>query len=1225
MTVAVVGAGPRGLWAAECLADEARAHRVPVAVDVVDDAPPGAGAAYGPGQPDHWTLNVDSRIVRTGVGTFADWARGHGPGAGAGGAGDAGQPAGDAGQPAADRNAAGDAADGNAAGDAGQPAGDAVPFPPRSVVGDFLADSWRALAADPDRAPWFTLRHVRRRVRDVRQVAGGWSVDGVTYDDVLLATGHAATWPGALPRDGERRDGDRGDGRDGERGDRDGADGARDGNRRDGDRGDGRDGERGDRDGADGARDGNRRDGDRGDGRVRTVGVYPPDGLRSIPAGARVLVRGAALTFIDAALELTVGRGGRFVGTGTGLTYRPGGGEPAVIRPVCRSGRFMEVKPDPRGRLAGIRDDAAARRARAAVVTCADLAGMTAALEGYAVALLDAAGAGGGDGNGSGSDTGSNSGAALRAVRAVVAGTDAGRDAVAALRRSRDIAVGAAPPGAAWAVGQAFRQLYPAIVGRVADRTRPPLVGFGALARTLERVAFGPTPDNASRLLALIDAGVVDCADLADPTAVDRALAGGAAPGDAATPDAVVAGHGAAAAATSDAPTPAAADVVVDAVLPPAGIVPGTLLAETLARHGVDAAEVSVDPDGAVAGLPGLAVAGRDTEHLLPGADTLSRDLHDVVPRWARGVVTRHRTTAVRDPRAAATVPLTGRLEPWAVELLEDPGRCDRLLVGHGSPVNVLRPAPVLRAVDELIAAGRDCGVDVRVFMARKANKGLAFVDAVRDAGHGVDVAGEAELRQVLARGVPGERIILSAAVKPAALLDLAVRAGVVVSADGPEEADRIADAAARAGTVARIAPRLAPDPGLLPATRFGARAGAWGRWLRGGGGASGGGAGGDAGVGGGAGARGAGGAVAVVGVHVHLHGYSASDRRVALGEALGVVDAARQAGHVPTFVDLGGGVPMSYVDDPAQWAAFLRAREAVSGAGGAGADGAAHTDGAGTDAVGATHADASDMTGERFTWKDDPLRTIYPFHQSPTRGDWLRDLLTGPVEVRGVDDGAADGDPADGTDTPAAAGTANTTGATTAGGDVGTHCGAGTANTAGADTDTPADGEAVSAADALVVRGLRLHLEPGRSVLDGAGLTLARVAFLKERSDGVPLVGLEMNRTQCRTTADDLLVDPVLVPCVSAGAPAPDRGPGYEGFLVGAYCIEDEVIVRRRMRFPRGISVGDVIALPNTGGYFMHILESASHQIPLARNVVAVDAGASGRLDFRVDPVDER
>ena len=33
-------------------------------------------------------------------------------------------------------------------------------------------------------------------------------------------------------------------------------------------------------------------------------------------------------------------------------------------------------------------------------------------------------------------------------------------------------------------------------------------------------------------------------------------------------------------------------------------------------------------------------------------------------------------------------------------------------------------------------------------------------------------------------------------------------------------------------------------------------------------------------------------------------------------------------------------------------------------------------------------------------------------------------------------------------------------------------------------------------------------------------------------------------------------------------------------------------------------------IALPNTGGYLMHILESASHQIPLAANAVRTDHG---------------
>ena len=63
------------------------------------------------------------------------------------------------------------------------------------------------------------------------------------------------------------------------------------------------------------------------------------------------------------------------------------------------------------------------------------------------------------------------------------------------------------------------------------------------------------------------------------------------------------------------------------------------------------------------------------------------------------------------------------------------------------------------------------------------------------------------------------------------------------------------------------------------------------------------------------------------------------------------------------------------------------------------------------------------------------------------------------------------------------------------------------------------------------------------------------------------------------------------------------------EAFLVGAYCIEDELILRRKVRFPRGVAAGDIIAIPNTAGYFMHILESASHQIPLAKNVVWPEA----------------
>ena len=146
--------------------------------------------------------------------------------------------------------------------------------------------------------------------------------------------------------------------------------------------------------------------------------------------------------------------------------------------------------------------------------------------------------------------------------------------------------------------------------------------------------------------------------------------------------------------------------------------------------------------------------------------------------------------------------------------------------------------------------------------------------------------------------------------------------------------------------------------------------------------------------------------------------------------------------------------------------------------------------------------------------------------------------------------------------------------------------------------------------AEALRARGLQLRCEPGRSLVDGCGLTAARVEFRKQRRDGTWLIGVAMNRTQCRSTSDDFLVDPLLL-----RPPAPESGeaPGtgaIEGYLVGAYCIERELLTWRRLRFPHGVEVGDIVVFPNTAGYLMHILESASHQIPLARNLVVGAAG---------------
>ena len=434
------------------------------------------------------------------------------------------------------------------------------------------------------------------------------------------------------------------------------------------------------------------------------------------------------------------------------------------------------------------------------------------------------------------------------------------------------------------------------------------------------------------------------------------------------------------------------------------------------------------------------------------------------------------------------TVPLRARWESWMRELIESPQQVKGLTSRYGSPVNALNPAPLRHNAQELLDAGASHGVETQVFFARKANKALCFVDAAREAGLGVDVASENELRQVLSREVAPERIILSAAIKTESLLRLAVSQGVTISCDSRAESARIAAIAQDLRTTARVAPRLAPDPAHLPPTRFGEKLRAWRQveWPE---------------------------SLLVAGVHVHLHGYSEADRRTALAEAISLVEHLRAVGQPAGFIDIGGGVPMSYLESREQWENYL---ECI--------------------------ASQRAGTGEPFTWKSDPLSNTYPFWQEPTRGEWLDLLLSGKVTGYG------------------------------------------------------------QAGQALRERDIALHLEPGRSLLDDCGVILSEVSFLKERSDGLPLIGAAINRTQCRTAADDILLDPLLVPTAGPEGEV-DRVP-RTGFVVGAYCIEDEVILRHELDFPAGIAVGDTLAIPNTAGYFMHILESASHQIPLARNV---------------------
>ena len=477
----------------------------------------------------------------------------------------------------------------------------------------------------------------------------------------------------------------------------------------------------------------------------------------------------------------------------------------------------------------------------------------------------------------------------------------------------------------------------------------------------------------------------------------------------------------------------------------------------------------------------------------------------------------------------AGVVALPARLEPWQRDLCARPDEMLGWMETYGSPLNLLNPSPLGANATELLDAAASAGTDLGIYLARKANKALAFVDEAWRLGFGVDLASERELAQVLARGIPGSALVMTAAVKPAALLRRCIASGTTVVVDNADELALLAALAVDAQTPVPIALRLAPDlPEGRLQTRFGLsideamaavdafwpRADRW--------------------------------PMTIAGVQFHLDGYDAGDRVTAIGQAIELVDELRRRGHAPTFVDIGGGIPMSYLESATQWERFWS--EHCRGLLGLRAPLTFEGHGLGLLAHG------GEILGRP---------AVYPFHQEPIRGAWLSQVLAGRVHS-----GAAER----------------------------------------------------TVAAALHERRLQLRCEPGRALLDGCGLTVARVAHRKQRRDGTWLIGVQMNRTQCRSTSEDFLVDPLLLRPSQPGRRSVHATPAgaIEGYLVGAYCIERELLTWRRMCFAHGVAVDDIVVFPNTAGYLMHILESSSHQIPLAANLVVGPDGPP-----TLDPID--
>jgi diaminopimelate decarboxylase len=134
------------------------------------------------------------------------------------------------------------------------------------------------------------------------------------------------------------------------------------------------------------------------------------------------------------------------------------------------------------------------------------------------------------------------------------------------------------------------------------------------------------------------------------------------------------------------------------------------------------------------------------------------------------------------------------------------------------------------------------------------------------------------------------------------------------------------------------------------------------------------------------------------------------------------------------------------------------------------------------------------------------------------------------------------------------------------------------------------------------------LWLEPGKSLADHAGLTLASVEFVKEASDGSILVNLDISRDKICPADQEVLLDPVLIHR-SAGAGTP--GPAGV-FFTGNLCLERDMIFNHLTFVDQVPEPGDIVAFVNTAAYQMDLSASAALMRPPPSKAVAW-SGADG------------
>lgn len=138
------------------------------------------------------------------------------------------------------------------------------------------------------------------------------------------------------------------------------------------------------------------------------------------------------------------------------------------------------------------------------------------------------------------------------------------------------------------------------------------------------------------------------------------------------------------------------------------------------------------------------------------------------------------------------------------------------------------------------------------------------------------------------------------------------------------------------------------------------------------------------------------------------------------------------------------------------------------------------------------------------------------------------------------------------------------------------------------------------SLAEFCSANGITVAIEPGRSLVDQAGITIARVQSVRSSLMGEDCVVLDMNRSHINGQDLEYMSDPIHIPLQTHKLEEKE----FSCFLMGNLCLPHDLISRRRVYFKTRPKPGDLLVFPNTAGYFMDFNESTVLQHRLAKKV---------------------